>query len=624
MTTKIIQLREADDMSKQDSSVGGNFSAVLQEPLYLEKGDSIRMKTAFLSDITANQNTVVFPEDLTVTFYIARYIRDWGSFEVDSNYNTRLRGGVGGVRQPFSNKDFVLCESTAASTAQNVSALSIVVDTDLLKSIKFEHIDISIGYFSPSTEHASGAQTAYINFRASRRELQRRVTEGSGNDKGKSVIILDSSFSVESGKLGFPRLAVKDDFNSNQGPDFVIFKSETSLGRKRKRNHIFKSIRIATATPANTDSENKIFFPWRRPLTIKILKNDSGYMPEELTSIINEQLQAAVTNEENVFVAAAGIDNPLLGTSDEATAKLSGRPFFISTDATEYRQLTVNNWIGSDSLAIIYRDDLQKYQIAQTHLPIYAAQSDGILLLSRVRQGSATLENYVANKAGGIIIESTDPPDFLQSYFNFKPDIFGTFTKSDKITMINHVGEPAPPTGFLNNSVFPKIDLVEGVNVTGHYVNLDALIDKSGTNFESPTAHTRMDAGTAPTSAEISNQSFIAESQMHSIIGETVSNVQPGEAYYQIEISMPVNSDIRGQDNKNNKIQGIVGRYYSKDSYTSSVEGEGAIPYVHQSDDPLVLNSFKVRILNPNGTQMEGLQSDNTVFLEVVKANKSI
>ena len=87
---------------------------------------------------------------------------------------------------------------------------------------------------------------------------------------------------------------------------------------------------------------------------------------------------------------------------------------------------------------------------------------------------------------------------------------------------------------------------------------------------------------------------------------------------------MPVNSDIRGQDNKNNKIHGIVGRYYSKDSYTSSVEGEGSIPYLHESDDPLVLNSFKVRILNPNGTQMEGLQNDNTIFLEIIKANKSI
>ena len=109
MTTKLIQLREADDMSKQDGATGGNFSAVLQEPLYLEKGDSIRMKSAFLSDITANQNTVVFPEELTVTFYIARYFRDWGSYEVAANYNTRVRGGIGGNRQLFSNKDFVLC-----------------------------------------------------------------------------------------------------------------------------------------------------------------------------------------------------------------------------------------------------------------------------------------------------------------------------------------------------------------------------------------------------------------------------------------------------------------------------------------------------------------------------------
>ena len=143
MTTKLIQLREADDMSKQDGATGGNFSAVLQEPLYLEKGDSIRMKSAFLSDITANQNTVVFPQELTVTFYIARYYRDWGSYEVVSNYNTRVSGGIGGNRQHFSNKDFVLCESTTASDTQNVQSLSLRVDSDLMKSIKFEHMDFS-------------------------------------------------------------------------------------------------------------------------------------------------------------------------------------------------------------------------------------------------------------------------------------------------------------------------------------------------------------------------------------------------------------------------------------------------------------------------------------------------
>ena len=621
MTTKLIQLREADDMSKQDAAVGGNFSAVLQEPLYLEKGDSIRMKSAFLSDITANQNTVVFPQELTVTFYIARYYRDWGSYEVVSNYNTRVSGGIGGNRQHFSNKDFVLCESTTAASTQNVQSLSLRVNTDLLKSIKFEHMDFSIGYFAPSSEQG-GKQTAYINFRASRKELARRIVEGSGDDKGKSVIILDNSFSTESGKLGFPRIAILDTFQG--GPQFTLFKSETEFGRKRKRNHIFTGLRIAESTAGNADGESTIFYPWRRPLTIKIPKNTKGYMPEELTSIINEQVQAVVTNEQNEYPTSQGINNPLIGTRNDAALILGSNPYFISTEGTEYRQLTANQWIGSNAFAIIYRDDLQKYQIAQTHLPIYSAQSDGILQLQRTNEayndGGAVGINYTANKAGGIIIESTDPPDFLQSYFSFKPDIFGTFTKSDKVTMSNKAGDPV--SGFAD-AIVPKIDLIEGVNVTGHYVNLDSLINKSGTSFETPTLNLRLDIPTPPTANAIT-QAFIAETQMHSIIGETVSNVQSGEGYYQIEISMPVNSDIRGQDNKNNKIQGIVGRYYSKDSYTSSVEGEGSIPYFHESDDPLILNSFKVRILTPEGEQMEGLQNDNTIFLEVIKNNKSI
>ena len=627
MTTKIIQLREKDDQSKQDDGLGGNFQSVLKEPLYIEKGDQIRMKTAFLSDIQANQNTVVFKEDLTVTFYISRYIRDWGSYQIASNYNEREAGSEAGTHmQKFSNRDFVMCQSTNTVNSQSVNSLIVEVNKDALKKIKVESVYIHIGYFMESNTGTippggnDPQESAHIIFQVSRKELQRRVVEGSGNFKGKSVIIIDNSLGIESGHLNFPRMCIND--NINNGPKFTIYIPKGDFGRRTNRNDFFKSIVIGETTPANAGGVNAVFTPWRRPLAITIPKNLNGYSQEEFTNVINEQLAQIVTDKQNIY-PVNGIDNPCLGTTTEATTKLGSIPYFISTDGKQYKQFpnASNNWVGTNHFAIIYRDDLSKYQIAQTHMPIYNSQQDGVLLLSR-NNGGGDLENYVANKAGGIIIESTDPPDFLQTYFKFNADIFAPHNHTGGVTMTPPGGATPGDSSFVN-TIVPTFDLIEGVNVTGHYVTLDSLVDKGGDNFESPLAHVRMDAAPAPLAATIS-EGFIAETEMHSIISETISTVQEGEAYYQIEISMPVNTDIRGQEDKNNKIQGIVGRYYSKDSYTSAVEYEGSIPYVHQSDDPLVLNSFKVRILDPAGEQMMGLQSDNTVFLEVIKSTKSI
>jgi hypothetical protein len=81
---------------------------------------------------------------------------------------------------------------------------------------------------------------------------------------------------------------------------------------------------------------------------------------------------------------------------------------------------------------------------------------------------------------------------------------------------------------------------------------------------------------------------------------------------------MNVPSEKLGANSFNNKIQAIIGRYYTSGSGTQSVGGEGAITYTHKGE-PIKLNQFRVRILAPDG-QLARVGDDNTVFLNITKA----
>ena len=62
-------------------------------------------------------------------------------------------------------------------------------------------------------------------------------------------------------------------------------------------------------------------------------------------------------------------------------------------------------------------------------------------------------------------------------------------------------------------------------------------------------------------------------------------------------------------------IQGLVNRYYSQNSYTSS-DGSN-IEYTHRGE-PMLLSSVGCRILNPDHT-LATVGGDSTIFLMITK-----
>ena len=72
-------------------------------------------------------------------------------------------------------------------------------------------------------------------------------------------------------------------------------------------------------------------------------------------------------------------------------------------------------------------------------------------------------------------------------------------------------------------------------------------------------------------------------------------------------------------DNTKDNVVAIVSRYYEADSFTSA-GSEASVVYTHKGA-PLLLSSFKCRILTPEKILAKNIGPDNTIFLEVVKNN---
>ena len=91
--------------------------------------------------------------------------------------------------------------------------------------------------------------------------------------------------------------------------------------------------------------------------------------------------------------------------------------------------------------------------------------------------------------------------------------------------------------------------------------------------------------------------------------------------YFLVEVQGNFINNYLNQEGNFKHIVSIVSRYYSKQNYTSSTSADSII-YTHKGD-PVMLNSFNCRILNSQKKVAQNIGEDNTVILELVKADKA-
>lgn len=617
MTSKIIELKEIYDPNPKDDNVAGQqvqngvFTNRFDEKIVLDKGDQIKIKSVFINDSVGEQGLIIVPKDVPVKITVGYYIKDWGSYNFQSTYEngrTYVKHNLapiapGGDSTPRSNFHYVFCRPIAhAGTYLSVTAIRIKWRHDAVFKADWLGFNahLSFTYLNPD------GVGKLITFSITKRVVQELMQYDSLAKCHYIELSKDNVHRLKSGTIPFPLIA------SNN----PTFEEQSSVPEGSENIYDFSSTTITAGTQS--------FVTHTKDVTFTIKKNENGYSPAELAQVVTDNMTKLAPNENHI-VAESNESNLITTTLVEETAAAGGiyleefgnRLFTTNVAAN----VTRDQWVGTNQFAIVYRDDLGgKFEIQSTHLPLFSGGQEGVLLLNN------GVSNYVANKHSGVFITKTEPPDFFSKYFRIND--------ADIMSCEGSAFNNKTMSGYPLGTSFPTYNFEEGKNVTGQMVGLDTIIDKENFSFEKPQAYRPMTnqinlgAGLVPnfeTQANGENagvsSSFIAETQHTTILGDDIQFTSLSDAYYQIEIDLPIRSDINSSLKTNKKIHGLVGRFYNTNGYTQAVEGEGSFSYIHTSNEPLYISEMNVRILNSKGEVADNIKEDNTVFLEIIKQN---
>lgn len=429
-----------------------------------------------------------------------------------------------------------------------------------------------------------------------------------------------------------------------------------------KNNGNFQSVQSSPHTEGVngtfTNYENEVSF------TIPV----GVYDPNVITQLINEKMVSIQVDPSQTGNDFEITENPLLKTMQQIRLRENkqlvfydptdnDRKFVINTSAdAQGDPELLNYYIGTSQFGLSFNESSGKMEIIAMHNSLFSGlfkeETNSVVptntvfapevriirneaLVSGVdgcgqpdqdaSQAAAT--KFVANKNCGIYLTKLEPQEFwygANSSMGFDENIFPSFAQFNKVFKtedLTATGQPKPIITS-NEKVYMPNNLTEGINITSDECGLDELIVKrlSAVRTNGAYVQTSFNSFDIQTAMIPSNQIFsdivgVNSIQASNPVGSSILEASP---YYKISVDLGIKSDVRGNGN-GNTISSIVSKYYSQNSYTSAYS-EGSIGYVHQSDEPVVLNDIRVRILNNNNELSKGIGDNSSVFLQVSKA----
>jgi len=344
---------------------------------------------------------------------------------------------------------------------------------------------------------------------------------------------------------------------------------------------------------------------------------------------------------------------------------------------------SLNYIVGSQDFAVEYDDSSQKFSISSMHTPLYDVSQD-TSGSSQVRQyrrstadasaaGSAdtskvaiagltaprfparaTTERFWVNKYSGCFITDLQPPElFYAKGMNFASS--GNTKITTDISSATLCKDRNGQSFAVHGVPF---NLVDGVNVTGEFDGVGAIVQRLTPHFSpdaaAPTPHdnkikpinsAQVIAGAggitdyngqyeiydvALSVGQVGVPSLLPPSYLQANEDRqvgifAVDHIQNNQyqqvdnPYYKVEVKSKLKNNIEGDPSKNQFISSIISKYYSSGNYTSAYN-EGSIVYQHKGM-PEILNQFSVRLLDNDGNLASDISTKNTVFLEIVKSN---
>jgi hypothetical protein len=599
-SSTLIELREVDKSGhkKNPNLEPGDFDIVLKQPLIIEKGSSLGIKSGFIDSVDASSGKINIPENnsYSISYYLGfqNYSRDGKLYN-----NWRVASGVGnadGSYPDIDNKLYFAC------------------------NIK--------GSKDPNYEHE---QLIRIDFTQKGFSFHGFI----GEDYPITVTYTDEYGNEISHGHTIPRVWVeKASFTSVLLGNVVARKgtariSSPSWHEISKHAHVSKSQLFTSpyAPPSNAgvEIEPKIF-----KLTFSLPPGD--YKPSHLADLLTEACTNNTTSSNEIITVAT--NSAFLKTTEQIDTIIQtddgagGDTIYMCETGSNFIQYTTTNttpdeiwkWtadpkvIGTDQFSFEYDSDIDKIVLAQSHSNLYSTgsgggQYDGDPII-KIMPNSYTIipttaapkppftTGFWATRNGVALVASMEPPTFWFGELGLNPNIqiqpspeLSTHTANANM---GNFGTGVTSFGF------PPI--INGQHATNSFIATSLSIQKND-NFNNLINFNYLESITS------------ANIKIYGL--KSILNAGTNDGYFLISIDS-FGSKFLGQYDINNNIKEVVTTFYQTENFTSF--DSNSTPYIHNSDQPLVITSFKVRILTPN-LDLASYRSREHDFFRIFKTN---
>ena len=144
-------------------------------------------------------------------------------------------------------------------------------------------------------------------------------------------------------------------------------------------------------------------------------------------------------------------------------------------------------------------------------------------------------------------------------------------------------------------------------------------MQKLGVQSGSSPSFTYTDQQFYASSSTVSFSAVADGDSTNAIIAATPYTELVGNAtgYFKIDIQGIAPTELVSSAGTSRSVQGVVTRFYNDGNFTSGSQDSGIV-YQH-AGEPKMVSNLRTRILDPDNSIANGLGSDNTVFLEILK-----
>lgn len=630
----IIELRNKDAYDITKTGNFGDWTTNLQQKMTLNQGDALICKQAYVDTKASSDMKIVIPHDLNIVMQYYIY---------NINYRGAVTTGTGADEETDPATSWIIAFNPIKGSifARTDAKKYIMCEKQTLNPDKFYHISTvrvnSVYLF----QNMGGFEVVFRYYNTAGNLAKKFVLiphyESSGNALKTN---LDINVNIIYDKTRIP--AGQTDpiecflFKGNTNVPDLAKRFDTPSTTKEGDSRIYQDTQMHRI-PEGAKLNGATYTPKLQTSTFTIEANN--YDPDDLTALMNRRMTEIGTNitstnltDNNFLVQVGGGANSHINNFIEMTDGSAPNPYGYEYNNTSGNFMV---WAGASQMEITFDPENQSFGFNYAHTPLYQDAQISVGFADTSHAGLQPVRNY-----GGILFHS------LQSYvrnkdgtngvvFSFWDNILGfdlrpNFDNGDinpnciltsfevKLKQPNGTDDyevNAIPSGI---PVFPNLPQAKKQFTQG-FQGLDTAVQKGNAN-DDPTKTTPfyhpLKAGSGTTLFSTTNDTdpILAGD---SILASDSPDLAFG--YFLIEVQAQfLNNYITAKENKNH-IVAIMSRYYSESSYTSS-SSDASLVYTHNSPEPVIINSFKCRVLNSDKILASNIGKDNTIFLELVKA----